>query len=184
VTADTDRRIDRIQVLLEWYIDLLYGWDDGAGDGSFGVRLPRAELRHTSYLELERLLPLLSAAEPEAYWHLAERYWRAPWSIVLRCPRCVPRPTSRDSIEAQHAYLRRHPSDKTPSGPRIVPGRKRPTHQRWHTHSGKAVQMRPVRVICPSSAVEPSEVARALVWLDEHWQGPADLPEFGLREAA
>lgn len=82
-------RQEIITALLEWYVDVLNGVRDGVGDDPIHLPLRCRAYNSPAYRELERLLPLLAEAEPNRYWNVAERYWRARTRRVLRCPRCM-----------------------------------------------------------------------------------------------
>jgi hypothetical protein len=156
------RRQEIIATLLEWYQDVLESWQDGTASDSFGFPRVNAILRHPSYQELERLLPMLRAEEPEVYWNVTQRYVYAPTKCVLRCVNCGPSPNAI-------AYGLLHPRDEL----------QRPDGQiRFHQHGRKIIQLRPVRVRNPSKAIRPELIERGIVWIDDHFAIEPFVPDF------
>ena len=98
-----------------------------------------------AYRELERLLPLLAEAEPNLYWNVAERYWRARTRRVLRCPRCM----RFEPITASNSN----------------------GHVRMHTHGSRHVILRPAIVPFLDERVTPKQIERGVAWLASNWQG-------------
>jgi hypothetical protein len=82
-------REERIQLLLEWWTDVLEGWQEGGrGGDELGVRMMGRAWNHPSYRELERCLIALRDEENATYWHVREQY-QAHRRMVLQCPRCL-----------------------------------------------------------------------------------------------
>jgi hypothetical protein len=87
VTAFTDREA-KIAVLLEWWADVVEGWQEaGSGADDFGIRMMARAYNHPSYRELERCLIALRAENKPVYRHVQARY-RGERRMVLECPHC------------------------------------------------------------------------------------------------
>jgi hypothetical protein len=134
-----------ITTLLDWYVDVLNGVRDGVGDDPTHLPLMCSAWNSPAYRELERLLPLLAEAEPNAYWNVAERYWRARTRRVLRCPRCM----AFEPFTASNSN----------------------GHVRTHKHGGKNVALTPAMVPLLDERVEAERIERGIAWLADNWQG-------------
>lgn len=161
------KRQEIIATLLEWYEAVRDSWNDGSGAGDYGLPMLCAVYNHPSYRELDRLLSELRSAEPVIYWNIVQRYLYAPTKVVLRCPKCGPKP---ERIEA--ALL--HPRDTLPPPGGDVVLCKR--------HRG--LTMVPTRVRVPSLAIRPELLIRGIEWLDQNWRGEPFVPDFEAKRAA
>lgn len=142
-------RRERIVFLLENYLDVLQGIQDGAGlgDGDVLALMCRA-WNHRSYRELEALRKRMRDEEPFTYWHLAETYFRCTFRRVKVCadPKC--------SAEAP-------PWTDAP----------------FHKHGRRHVPFIPGITRVVSLAVNTDRVAEGIAWLDEHWHGEPFIPD-------
>ena len=138
-------RQEIIGELLRWYIAVLNGVRDGVGDDPTHLTLMGRAWNSTAYREIERLLPLLAEAEPNLYWNVAERYWRAWTRRVLRCPRCM----TFEPFTASNSN----------------------GHIRTHKHGGKNIALTPAIVPLLDKRVEPKRIERGIAWLADNWQG-------------
>lgn len=161
------RRQEIIHTLLEWYEDVLNSWQDGLASEAFGYPTVNAILRHPSYRELERLLPMLRAEEPVTYWNVMQRYLYAPTKVVYRCASCGPRQDSP-------TYAILHPNDQ----PQPHWGDRDDGPTMMHRHGRKVVTLRPCRVRAPSLAIRPELVSRGIVWIDDHFAVEPFIPDF------
>lgn len=158
-------RQEIIATLLEWYEAVRESWNDGLGAGDYGLPMLCPVYNHPSYRELDRLLDEMRSAEPVIYWNIAQRYVYAPTKVVLRCPRCGPKP---ERIEASLL----HPRDALQA-----------TEDLHHKHGGTLVKLNPVRVRVPSQAIRPELISAGIEWLDERWMGEPFVPDFEARAA-
>lgn len=159
------RRQEIIATLLEWYEAVRESWNDGAGSGDYGLPMLCPVYNHPSYRELDRVLHEMRHAEPVLYRVITQRYLYAPTKVVLRCPKCGPKP---ERIEA--AAL--HPKDtpQAPGGEDI-----------HHKHAGTLIKLNPVRVRVMQ--VKPELLVKGIEWLDANWQGEPFVPDFEARAA-
>ena len=143
-------RRERIQVLLEYLVDVREGLGDRhkASSGEWGnlLSLMGAAWNEPAYQELERLLPFLRDDSPRLYWHVCERYLRYGEIRVAFCRRCGNHHASKIG------EIHRHPP-------------------------GKSVTLQPRVVRSIHRAVDPVSVDLAVGWLDGHWRGEAALPK-------
>lgn len=160
------KRQEIIATLLEWYESVLCNWADGTSSDPFGTARENKIIRHPSYVELERLLPLLRSAKPEVYWDIVQRYLYAPQKIVYRCPRCGPNPHSLAAGLPHHKD-----TPQPPFGEDID-----------HKHSGKLYSLRPTRVR-DNWAISAANLEAGIAWLDENWVGEPFVPDFEARAA-
>lgn len=137
-------RSERIIVLLENYIDVVYGLRDEHGDG---VHVPlmckpwnRPKL---GYPELERLRVRMQSERPDLYWHLREVYLTTATRRVLVCthPRC------------EVTY---------PANVRID----------FHNHGRHPVPVLPKIIRMSSPNVDVEQLGLAVEWLNEQWREP------------
>lgn len=159
------RRQEIIATLLEWYEAVRDSWNDGTGAGDYGLPMLCPVYNHPSYRELDRLLSELRPAEPILYWNITQRYLYAPTKVVLRCPKCGPKP---ERFEAALLHARDHMQ---------MPD------EVHHKHGGTLVKLNPVRVRVPSFAISPTKLAEGIEWLDSRWVGEPFIPDFEARAA-
>ena len=142
-------RRERIEVLLDNYVDVLNGLRDRGGDGEHLPLMCRPWNKpRLGYPELERLRLRMREEEPTLYWHLRERYMDYSTRQVRICasPTCTV------------TY---------PSWIRI----------NFHTHGRRHVPLiSGVRRIY-SPRVEKRVLELAIDWLDAQWQGGVFLPD-------
>lgn len=81
-------RRERIVVLLENYMDVENGLQEGTSFANDPIHLMCRAWNHPSYVELRRCVYALRDSEPVPYWNLAETYFRAPSVRMAACPRC------------------------------------------------------------------------------------------------
>ena len=138
-----------VRTLLEWYQDALEGWRTNGAHGERGnMPLAGRTWNHPSYQELERSRMRMRDAEPELYWHIAERFIRPSTQIALRCPRC--------------------------QGVEEWP--KRGHRQKSHKH-GKRVELMRASVLVVSGAVVPALVVNGVRWLAVDFRGDPFVPD-------
>lgn len=163
----TSRR-ETIATLLEWYEDLLHGWEQ-PGRGANGYFQLNACLRHPSYRELERQLVDMRSREPVVYWNVCQRYLYAPKVQILRCPACTRQPKGR--LEAMIVEGLRNAKDEPQGSSQAA--------KRYHKHGHKSVALAPAHVRS-NFAVRPNLVLQGIVDMDTHWswKGEIQVPDF------
>jgi hypothetical protein len=139
------RREEIIGELLNWYVDVLNGVRDGIAADAISLPLMCRAYNSPACRQLERLLPLLAETEPNLYWNVAERYWRARIRRVLRCPRCTKFETFTASNSNGHVHV--------------------------HKHGSKSFVLTPAIVPLLDERVTPDRIERGIAWLADNWQG-------------
>ena len=162
-------RRDRILVLLEHYRDVLEGIGDSepgcSGDCSLDdkdrwlcehygcadervLALMCRAYNHSSYRQLERLLRLMWERWPRSYVQIQARFVRYSERRVAWCRKC---------------------------------GKTLPAHKIGTVHGrcrikGRLVTLEPRVERVPAVGVDPARVTDAVDWLEQHWQGVAEIP--------
>ena len=141
---------DRITVLLEYLLDVREGLPERErGRSDELLALMCKAWNSAPYQELERLLPLLRQAEPELYWHLAERWLRYGEARRAWCRKCGFHPA------AEIGKIHAHP-----------PGRAvalRPVIERsWHPRMDPRLAERGVDWLLQHFRLEP-ELPKAVI---------------------
>jgi len=158
LTIGTKReRCERIVLLLEHYQDVLEGITDGersfSGPGD-GLALMCEAWNSPAYTQLEELRAELASVSPEAYFQVAETYFRAGRKRVAKCPRCdrefVAKPIDGGELAEWYGTCK---------------------------HGGDNVKLQPAIIRVIGARVDATLVAYAVFWLESRWQGGVFVPE-------
>lgn len=152
---------DVVVELLEHYVDVLEGLQDGDGassDDEFLALMCEA-WNHPSYRELERLRLRLRSTDPAAYWHLAGAYFRPERRRVMRCVH------GWETGHEAHNYRDRGRCRFSISVGAYRRAKSLPTH----THMGRRFALAPATVRVVSPLVDRGVVGWCVVWMVDRW---------------